>query len=73
MRKTIKEISGKIQPDDPVYDLTDVSPNEMAVLDLALKDRADIMRQVAQVEEDAAEMYLQMAEEAEKLREAIKK
>jgi hypothetical protein len=73
VRKTIKEVSGKILPDDPVYDLTDVSPNEMAVLDLALKDRADIMRQVAQAEKDNAEMYLQMAEEAENLREAIKK
>lgn len=67
----MNEVEGKITPDAPVYNLEDVSPNEMAILDLALQDRADIMRQVAEMEKD--DTYLQMAEEAEQLRDLIKK
>ncbi|MBM7096747.1 hypothetical protein JSY36_13450 [Bacillus sp. H-16] len=71
MKKTMNEVTGKITPDDGVYNLENVTPNEMAILDLALKDRADIMRQVAEIEKN--DTYLQMAEEAEKLREDIKR
>ncbi|WP_096438373.1 hypothetical protein [Alteribacter populi] len=72
MRKSIKETDQKIKPDDPVYDLKDVTPKEMAVLDLALKDRADILREMAEVNKQEEDLYLEMAEEAENVRNILK-